>query len=381
MNVSYQVMPALSPDEFAELKADIRARGVMVPVEYDDQGEILDGHHRVRACRELGIAEWPRITRLGLDTIGKRLHARKLNLARRHLDQAQKRGLIEAQLRDTPGRSNRQIAGGLGVDHKTVGAVRDKLSGGEIPQLDRVTGSDGKIYPASRPTGYRFVDRSPEGRRGILAEAKEIRAEKDEQRRAARDEKLIELSRNNAPLRSDRRFPIVYSDPPWRYDHPYSAATKIENHYPTMADADICALPVADICTHDAMLFLWVPSPLLKKGMAVLEAWGFEYRTCAVWDKLTIGMGIYFRQQHELLLLASRGKSIVPDPAQLSPSVVSIPRGEHSAKPAAFHELIERMYPTLPKIELFARSRRDGWEAWGNEAPIPMRNNEEGGAA
>jgi ParB-like chromosome segregation protein Spo0J len=89
--MNYQVMPLLSEGEFAELKADIAARGVMVAIEYDETGNILDGYHRVQACQELGITDWPRITRLGLDEAGKRLHARKLNMARRHLNQAQKR--------------------------------------------------------------------------------------------------------------------------------------------------------------------------------------------------------------------------------------------------------------------------------------------------
>jgi ParB-like chromosome segregation protein Spo0J len=120
----YQVLPPLSEDDFAALKADIAARGVLIPVEYDEEGNILDGHHRVRACRELGISEWPKFIRTGLDEATKRLHARQLNVARRHLTQDQKRALISDQLRDTPERSNRQIARDLGVDDKTVGSVR-----------------------------------------------------------------------------------------------------------------------------------------------------------------------------------------------------------------------------------------------------------------
>jgi N6-adenosine-specific RNA methylase IME4 len=78
-------------------------------------------------------------------------------------------------------------------------------------------------------------------------------------------------------------------------------------------------------------------------------------------------MGIYFRQQHELLLLGKRGNAIVPDPRCLSSSMISSARREHSRKPDEAYELIERMYPTLPKIELFARNTRPGWAAWGNE--------------
>jgi ParB-like chromosome segregation protein Spo0J len=158
----YQVMPPLSDAEFQELKADIAARGVMVPVEYDEDGNILDGHHREQACKELGIADWPRIVRHGLDDAGKRLHARQLNLARRHLDREQKRRLIEDQLRETPQRSNRAIAASLGVDDTTVGDARRRLEAtAGIPQLERTLGADGKY----RPTGYRYIDGSADGQR------------------------------------------------------------------------------------------------------------------------------------------------------------------------------------------------------------------------
>lgn len=116
------------------------------------------------------------------------------------------------------------------------------------------------------------------------------------------------------------------------------------------------------------MLFLWVPPSFIKKGIAVLEAWGFELASSMVWDKEKIGTGIYFRQQHEYLLLGKRGNPITPTPGTQPRSVWREPRGEHSAKPDGFYGLIETMYPGLPKIELFSRSPRDGWAAWGNQA-------------
>ena len=103
VGMTYQFLPPLLPDdEFTELKASIAARGDPTPVEYDEEGNILDGHHRERACKELGISEWPKFIRAGLDELAKRLHARQLNLARRHLTQDQRRALISDQLRDTP---------------------------------------------------------------------------------------------------------------------------------------------------------------------------------------------------------------------------------------------------------------------------------------
>lgn len=147
---NYQVMPDLSPEDYAELKSDIAVRGVQVPVEYDEADNILDGHHRVKACKELGVTDWPRVVRVGMTEEQKREHARKLNMARRHLTREQRQELIRQQLRETPEKSDRQIAQGLGVDHKTVGYQRNELIGiGEIPQCDRQT-SDGRTYPAQR---------------------------------------------------------------------------------------------------------------------------------------------------------------------------------------------------------------------------------------
>ena len=143
----------------------------------------------------------------------------------------------------------------------------------------------------------------------------------------------------------------------------------IENHYPTMTLDEICALKVQDLATPDAVLFIWTTSPKLEESFAAIRAWGFEYRTCAVWVKLSIGMGYFVRQQHELLLIAKRGEPPMPLPNARPSSITESARGEHSEKPVEGYKLIERMYPDLPKIELFARNAREGWTAWGNQAP------------
>jgi len=205
-------------------------------------------------------------------------------------------------------------------------------------------------------------------KREILEAAAEIRGNRAAAKRAQRVAMLITASNATAPL-PDRRFPIILADPPYRYERQWAVSRNIENHYPTMSTEDICALPVADLATADAMLFLWTPPPLLTDAIAIMEAWGFGYVTNAVWVKDKIGMGVYLRQQHELLLICKRGNCIVPDPSLLSPSVIQAPRRAHSEKPDEAYELIERMYPDLPKIELFARNAREGWAVWGNQAP------------
>jgi len=160
-NRVYQVMPDLSLEDFSALKADIDARGVLVPVEYDEADNILDGHHRVRACLELGI-EWPRFVRKGMTEAEKRTHARQLNLARRHLNQSQKRDLIGEQLVETPAKSNRQVAAGLGVSPTTVGSIRDQMEAdGMVSKMDTITGKDGVSQPARKPIRTVYVDPAP----------------------------------------------------------------------------------------------------------------------------------------------------------------------------------------------------------------------------
>jgi hypothetical protein len=129
----YQFMPDLAPELFAALKADIARRGIVTPVDVDEEGNILDGHNRYRAWRELQKNEPPpTIVRAGLSEGEKRAFARRQNLLRRHLSREEMRSIIGAQLQETPELSDRAIAKDLGVDHKTVGATRRRLSG-EIP--------------------------------------------------------------------------------------------------------------------------------------------------------------------------------------------------------------------------------------------------------
>lgn len=178
--------------------------------------------------------------------------------------------------------------------------------------------------------------------------------------RASRDEKLV---RTGAPPAG--QYSLIYADPPWRYEHVRTESRAIENQYPTMGLDDLKAMqvPAADDC----VLFLWATSPKLAESMEVLTAWDFTYRTCAVWDKEVIGMGYYFRQQHELLLVATRGTPGTPEEGARPSSVIHGRRAAHSAKPMIVYELLERMYPSAARLELFAREPREGWTGWGNQ--------------
>jgi len=164
------------------------------------------------------------------------------------------------------------------------------------------------------------------------------------------------------------RFGVIYADPPWSY-RDLGHTRRIDRQYPILSVRDIAALPVQDIALPDAVLFLWIPVPLLRDGLSVMGAWGFDYKSNLVWDKEIFGMGHYARIQHEHLLLGTTGKPGTSADHGIS-SVIRERRGKHSVKPPEFYRLIERMYPALPRIELFARNLQSGWVSWGNDPAL-----------
>lgn len=163
------------------------------------------------------------------------------------------------------------------------------------------------------------------------------------------------------------KYRVIYADPPWRLDYKVDSRA-IENHYRTMDDESICALPVPDLCDDNAALFLWGINAKLDIAFQVIQAWGFTYRVNIAWVKDKIGNGWYVRNQHEILLIATRGDLPTPNAPNRPPSILYSPRLEHSQKPHKFYEIMENMYPITPRIELFARNKREGWDRWGNEA-------------
>lgn len=381
------LFPMMLGEALDALRADILQHGVREPVVFLS-GAILDGRNRYMCARDLGM-EYPRVEYKGDDPLG---YVISHNLHRRHLSESQ-RASVAAKLANMQAGDNQHSGGGanlpdlLGESKKapvTVAQAADMLNVSE-----RSVKSARKVHEQGAPELVEAVDEGrvsvaaaadiadapkaeqveivARGEKEIVAAAKEIRAKKQAEKRAVRTEKLVELSQHNAPLPEDRTYPVIYADPPWEYDFSPSSGRAVENHYPTMPIEDILAMEVARLATPDAMLFLWCPPSFIKKGIAVLEAWGFDLASSMVWDKERIGTGIYFRQQHEYLLLGKRGKPITPAPGTQPRSVLRAARTEHSAKPVEVYDLIETMYPGLPKIELFSRSPQPGWASHGNE--------------
>lgn len=383
------LFPLIEGADFADLVADVRANGLREPVVVYD-GQILDGRNRYRACKAAGVPVRT-VTYEGDDALR---FVVSLNLRRRHLTENQ-RAVVAAKISNLgEGRpkensanlpsflqpaapasapiSVARAAEMMNVSERSVTSAKAVLRNGVSELVDKVSAGEVSVSTAADVAQLPKEEQQEVLSKGdkslLLGAAKKVRAEREITRRAERIEKIAEIAKGNAPLAAASKFPVIYADPPWRYDHAATANRQIENHYPTMSLDEICAMPVQQITTDDAILYMWATAPKLAECMQVLTAWGFDYRTNFVWVKDKIGMGYHARSQHEILLVAKRGNIPPPAVADRVSSVVMAERGEHSAKPALFYELIESFYPTLPKIELFCRSPREGWAAWGNQA-------------
>lgn len=176
---------------------------------------------------------------------------------------------------------------------------------------------------------------------------------------------------------------VIYADPPWQFEawSERGEDRAPQQHYDCMALDDICALPVRDICAKDAVLFLWVIQPMLPQALQVINAWGFTYKTVGFFwvktkgsqrllfhdeDSTRMGLGYYTRSGCEQCWIATRGRGYerkVFDQRQ----VIFAPVREHSRKPDEIADAIVRMTPDLPRLEMFARTRRSGFMAFGNQ--------------
>jgi N6-adenosine-specific RNA methylase IME4 len=369
------IFPLMEGEPFDEFMADIREHGLHEPIVLHE-GKILEGRNRYRACEAAGVQ--PTFTTYtGDDPVA---YVVSLNLRRRHLDESQ-RAMVAAKLatlklgdnQHSEGPSIEEASRLLNVGHASVERAKTVQRVG-APELIHAVEQGAVSVSAAANVAELPQDEQREivarGKREILEAAKAIRGEKARERDAARMARNFEISARNSPIELGQRYPVILADPAWHYrlyNEESGSSRAAAEHYPIMSLDEICALPVSDLATDSAVLFLWTTAPHLQESFQVLAAWGFEYKTNAVWVKDKIGLGHFIRGQHELLLIATKGDMPCPLPANRPPSVITAPRREHSRKPDEAYEIIDRMYPSLPKIELFARNARPGWAAWGNE--------------
>jgi len=178
----------------------------------------------------------------------------------------------------------------------------------------------------------------------------------------------------------DKKYQIIYADPPWSFSskelQKYGGVrfTSMDKHYPTQKKSWIKSLPVEKIATCDCALFMWTTDAHLKEAIETIEAWGFKYITVAfVWEKKTktgktvANLGAWTMKNYELCLLGTRGAMLKHKKANNIYQKVEAERTSHSKKPEKVRKNIELLFGNLPRIELFARQKTEGWDVWGNE--------------
>lgn len=189
---------------------------------------------------------------------------------------------------------------------------------------------------------------------------------------------LDETIKDFRTFTNGKKYKTIYADPPWQFQNRTGKVApehKRLNRYSTMTLDEIMSLPVADVSDEKSHLYLWVPNALLPEGLTVMEAWGFEYKTNLIWEKIRKdgmpdgrGVGFYFRNVTEMLLFGIKGsnnRTLQPGRSQVN--LLRTMKREHSRKPDEFVDLIEACSP-CPRLEMFARGSREGWDMWGNQA-------------
>ena len=173
---------------------------------------------------------------------------------------------------------------------------------------------------------------------------------------------------------TNKKYDIIYADPPWQYRNMGNIQATANSHYNTMSQEEINNLPVDKLSKDNSILFLWATFPKIQEALDTIKAWGFEYKTVVfVWIKKNknggnfFGVGWYTKSNAEICLIATKGKP--PKQSNKVSQIIETIREEHSKKPQQARDKIIEFCGDLPRIELFARQAVEGWDCWGNEAP------------
>jgi N6-adenosine-specific RNA methylase IME4 len=379
------LFPMMEQADIEKMGDDIVTFGLRHKIVLLD-GMVLDGRNRQAACIFADVApEYEDYD--GDDPIG---FVWSLNMERRHLTPSQK-AMAGAKLCDWEnglnqftGRANlpaREVGKKLLISERAIKAGRRIHEHGTHELVAAIEDGRIKIHVGE---AISYLEREEQERvvrqeeKAICARAKEIRRQRQEQRHEGRllHMSLVADAGKRTAGKISRRYGVYYADPPWKFGV-HSEVTgrekSAENHYPTMTTEEIIALftELASEIPHDAVMFLWATNPMLLDALAVLKAAGFTYVHHWIWDKEVAGTGYWGRDRHELLLIGRRGEPATPLPGTQPETVYRERKGGHSAKPDWFAEQIEKLYPGVPKLEMFCRSPRLGWDAWGYEATSP----------
>jgi N6-adenosine-specific RNA methylase IME4 len=387
------LFPLLDGEELDALVADIREHGLLEPVWVTENGDLLDGRNRARACAIAGVVPETRVYE-GDDPIGFSV---SMNMQRRHLTAGQRAGAA-AKIKPLYAQQGRERQRQAGIAH---GRGSTKLPADRQEAIDAASMTDGQRAAAALELAPQYAEQAKRREREateqaakatgasgravyryerVAREAPELAAEVDAGKRSLDSaEREVKLRAHRAEAERLRATPppkptptttatygVIEADPPWHYEGSPPKGPSLQ--YPTMTIDEICAMgtDIQRLAADDAFCWLWTTNTHLPDSFRVLDAWGFTYRGLFTWVKSNgFGTGPFLRNSTEHVLLGVRGKPVFLERDQRSH--MEAPRGRHSEKPESFYDIIERCCKG-PYVRLFARSQRDGWASWGNEA-------------
>ena len=410
-----RLIPALLPEEFKQLEANILQDGEIKEPLAVWKGVLLDGHNRNKIAEKHGLSF--KTTEIELtDRDHAKLWIATHQLGRRNLTDDQ-RSTVSNDVREIRSEIEKKERAQKAAEiaHKPIGnkglsssvksadklkplestpkdsrksvAKESKLPERKIRQAQEIKKASSTVYDMVKDShvslveGKRIVSLPTEARKIAIDAIKTDIHEgnKPDVRAAIRAAKKEDYNTTVSlakPKELEGTYRILYADPPWKYVGLNQADEygHAERHYDCLDDEQLKKYkvgdrPVKDMMDKNSVLFLWVTSPLLERCFPIIEAWGFEYKSSFVWDKVKHNMGHYNSVRHELLLVCVKG-SCKPDVPKLVDSVQSIERSKtHSEKPEEFRKIIEGLYDHGRKLELFRRGKSpEGWDIDGNEA-------------
>ena len=387
----------IDPSKVSELAESIHNIGLINPISVTATGEnkyqLITGLHRLEAYRQLDLNEIP-VTivnacdgKIELMEIDENLIRNEIHFIDRgdyfnRRDEILTKLGIRAKAGDnkfttysTPEsgvlKTTNAIAKEVGISVSKLYEEK-QLAKNLIPEAKQVL----RLKDVTKEEVKRIAREEPETQLKIIEKINsgEAKNHKEATLRIKREE-IIERIEDSPKTTSesiniyntDSKYRVIYADPPWAYGNSMPEYfTEQKDHYSLMTVKDICQMPVENITEDNAVLFIWVTSPILEECFGVINSWGFKYKSSFVWDKIKHNMGHYNSVRHEFLLIATKG-SCQPDIQKLYDSVQSIERKGHSEKPEYFRQIIEHIYPLGRRIELFARKPVKGWDVYGNE--------------
>jgi len=391
------LIPALLPEEFKQLEMNILQDGeIKEPLaiwKTDKVNLLLDGHNRYKVANKNNIAFLTTEIDL-IDRDHAKLWIATHQLGRRNLTDDQ-RAYIANEIRDIRSKIAKRISeenllkgtkkpesakSAQSGRTSTLIANESKLPERKIRLAQEIKKIDPIVSEMVRSGDISLVEGRKIANLSIIARqmaTKSVKNGKDVRTaiREAKKENYNTIVAASKPKKLEGTYRILYADPPWKYIglNQVDEYGHAECHYDCLDDNQLKNYKVGnrlvkDIMDKNSVLFIWVTSPMLERCFPIIEAWGFEYKSSFVWDKVKHNMGHYNSVRHELLLISTKG-SCKPDIPKLVDSVQSIERSnKHSEKPEEFRTIIDSLYDHGRRLELFHRGKPpEGWDAEGNE--------------